>query len=100
MPTATEVDEARAKRRAETMRQLSDYMRLQREAVLLRLQREAAAINCAALTEPRLIAEEHWLRKPAPRTFVCQGCGAACAVLHGSSLRCGCGTTSSAELLR
>lgn len=34
------------------------------------------------------------------RTFVCQDCGKAHAVLYGAKIICGCGATSSAEIIR
>ncbi len=45
------------------------------------------------------LQEDAFLGKPATRTFVCQGCGVARAILHGNSVVCGCGVTSSAEVL-
>lgn len=32
------------------------------------------------------------------RTFTCQGCGKAAAVLYGARLKCRCGVTSAAEI--
>ena len=37
---------------------------------------------------------------PACRTFVCQGCGKALSALHGSHVKCRCGVTSAAEVLK
>ncbi len=40
------------------------------------------------------------LRDPShARIFVCQGGGKAVAVLYGAAVKCGCGTTSSAEVM-
>ncbi len=70
---------------------MPDRADLQAEAVRLLQQmihRDIDAIRERVLYGP-----------PACRTFVCQGCGVARAILHGSSVKCGCGVTSSAEVL-